>query len=447
MSIQRICITLAFLATVVAMSTVGARAESLVLETGKGDLVRLDRKASSVFVANPSVADVQVKSPRLIYVVGQAVGETTLFAVGPDDRVIVRKTIRVTHNLTALRSAVAALQPKNEITIETVDQSLLIEGTVSSADTAAEVRRIARRFTADDGALINRLEVDGPTQVNLRVRVAEVQRSVTKELGINWNAALSAGDFTFGLTKGALIPDPDLFGGAVDGSVGDLSLGALVNMLAEEGLVSVLAEPNLTAMSGETASFLAGGEFPIPTPGDDGTTTFEFRDFGVSLNFTPTILNQDRISLKVAPEVSELDFANGVTVSGFRIPALSTRRASTTVELGSGQSFAIAGLLQNTSNQSLNKLPGLGDVPVLGALFRSDEYQRGETELVIIVTPYVVEPTSREMATPNQGLLPPNDIDRLLFGRTYGKDTQKRLRLKQRLEQQDLSGSAGFMLE
>ncbi len=427
-----------------AARIIDANGPTLSLELHQGRLVRLDRPASSVFVADPEVADVQVKSPQIIYVFGKKPGETSLFAVDGDDRVIAGMPVRVNHNVGRLSAAIRNAIPQGGVTLETVDGSLVMSGTVPSAVAAEEVRRIAAGFVSDENQLINRMRVAAPNQVNLRVRVAEVNREVTKRFGINWDALLSVGDFRFGIAQGmsTVLPGQLFPGGAIAtrtngvnnliGSVstGDLDLNVVVDALESEGVLTVLAEPNLVAMSGETASFLAGGEFPIPVPQGDDTVTITYKKFGVSLTFTPTILADGRINLNVQPEVSQLTAAGAVTLNNFVIPALATRRAETTIELGSGQSFAIAGLLSSNTNQDLSKFPGLGDLPVLGALFRSDVFRRGETELVIIVTPYLVKPVlpPAQMALPTDGLVPPNDAERIFGVRGWqdmgGRPTQ-----------------------
>ena len=258
------------------------------------------------------------------------------------------------------------------------------------------------------------------------MRVAEVSRDITKQFGFNWDAVVTGGDFAVGVATGRLtsvggtpitrVGDTNsLFGNL---SSGNLDLNGVIDALESQGLIKVLAEPNLTAMSGEGASFLAGGEFPILVPAGDGTLGVQFKVFGISLSFRPTIVGS-RISLHVRPEVSQLSTAGAVDFAGFNIPALTTRRAETVVELGSGQSFAIAGLLQSNATQDISKLPGLGDVPVLGALFRSDRFRRQESELVIIVTPYIVRPVpAQQMAAPTDGYVAPHDAERLFLGAT-----------------------------
>ena len=230
--------------------------------------------------------------------------------------------------------------------------------------------------------------------------------------------------------------------------IGAFDLNAVIDALEEEGLISVLAEPNLTALTGEAASFLAGGEFPILVPDSDGRVTIEFKKFGVSLSFTPTLIGQDRVNLHVRPEVSQLSSTNAVTLNNFQVPSLTTRRADTTVELGSGQSFAIAGLIQNNVTHDISKFPGLGDVPVLGSLFKSDRFQREESELVIIVTPYVVRPVSRpRLASPTDGLQSPHDWERIVNGGTHRQQPSAGSPVTIDRHGESLIGPVGFLLD
>lgn len=424
---------------------------AIALARDQGKILRLDAPAESVFVADPEIADVQVKSRRLIYVFGKKVGSTSLFAVGARESIVASARLDVTFDLARLRAALRDLDPAQPIEVRAVEDAVVLTGKVSAPRVAEDAQRVAERYAGADN-VINRLDVTAPSQVNLRVRVAEVERSLSENIGVRWNELqfdLGGGDaFTF--FGGGLTGLNDSFSGNLDIDGGAGSVDAVLDLLAEEGLVSVLAEPNLTAMSGETATFLAGGEFPIPVAQDNDTITIEFREFGVRLEFTPTILDEGRISLQVAPEVSELNFADGVSLgsNNIRVPALSTRRTATTVELASGQSFAVAGLLQNTQNHSVSKLPGLGDVPVLGALFRSNAFRRGETELAIVITPYVVEPVeSARMSLPTDSVSPPNDIERLFFGRMYGARAAERQAAAARLGDRRLHGPVGFVLE
>lgn len=402
----------------------------VVLEIRKGQLVRLDRPAAAVFVADPEVADVQAHSPTLVYVFGRRSGATTLFAVDEGENVLLRREIVVEHHLSGLQRVLREVAPDARVEVRSVDGGIILEGAVRDATKAQELREIASRYLGENETLINRLTVAAPTQVNLRVRVAEVSREVTKLFGINWEGVFTPGDFLFAFATGRdftsngglpflrnLDQDglADTFAGAY--SNGDVSINGLIDALEREGLVSVLAEPNLTALSGETASFLAGGEFPIPVDQDEDGISIEFKQFGVSLAFTPTVLAANRISLRVRPEVSDLSERGSIQLRDLTIPALATRRAETTVELGSGQSFAIGGLISNTTRNNLEKVPALGDLPILGTLFRSTRFRRSESELVIIVTPYLVAPVAAAtLATPIDGLEDPSDLQRLIEG-------------------------------
>jgi pilus assembly protein CpaC len=438
-----------------AAEVIGEGSKVISIEKNKGVIIRLSRPANTVFVANPEIADIQVKSPRLVYVFGKKPGETTLFAVDDKERVLANLRLEVKHNLSRLRTTLKTILPDALVAVSTVGDSILLKGSVRTALDAAEVRRIARKMVDKPENIIMQLAITGPTQVQLRVRVAEVSRDVLKQFGINWDALISVGQFSFGLATGNPVVSGGSFltRGATNNNLfagfngNNLDLNALVDALNDEGLISVMAEPNLTALSGKSATFLAGGEFPIIVP-DDGKVTIEFKQFGVSLRFTPTILANNRISLHVNPEVSQLTNTGAVEVSGFSIPALTTRRAETTVELGSGQSFAIAGLLQNSVRHDIDKFPGLGDVPVLGALFRSDRFQRNETELVIIVTPYVVKPVhASQIASPTDGLIQPTDRDRILHGRLYRPTPPSQRKGPLTPDREREAASIGFVLE
>jgi pilus assembly protein CpaC len=279
---------------------------------------------------------------------------------------------------------------------------------------------------------VNRLKTAVPLQVNLRVKIAEVNRSLLKEVGVNLFSSDATSGFQFGIGQGdptAVSPPGGPFGvgalatgGTTIGAAGrllGLDIAGAVDLAAKDGLVSILAEPNLTALSGETASFLAGGEYPIPIQQSLGTTTVEYKQYGVGLAFTPIVLADGRISMRVRPEVSELSNEGAVELNDTLIPALTVRRAETTVELGSGQSFMIAGLLRNTNTNNISKAPFLGDLPILGSLFRSSSFRRSETELVIIVTPFLVRPTSGRLALPTDGYRAPTDVQQVLEGQNF----------------------------
>jgi pilus assembly protein CpaC len=373
-----------------AVSTNG---DPLAIEIDEGQLLRLDRPMSSVFIANPEIADVTAKSDRMLYIFGRKVGTTTLFALDSNDNVIANVSVTVSHSLTRLQEALNSLTLDGFVTASSVDGAIVLSGAVASATDAENARRLATRFLGDDGEVINRLAVTAPNQVNLRVRFAEVSRDITNQFGFNWDVFVDSG-FQFALSS--LPPTAGINSIFAGGTAGDASINALIDALAEDELVTVLAEPNLTAVSGETASFLAGGEFPMPVAQDDNKITVEFKPFGVSLAFTPTLIGRNRISMRVRPEVSQISDAVQFMAGQISIPSLTVRRAETTVELASGQSFAIAGLIQDRTRQEHSRIPGLGDLPILGALFQSDRFQRNETELVIIVTPYIVRPVDAE---------------------------------------------------
>jgi pilus assembly protein CpaC len=442
------------------------------LEANKGRLIRLREPATTVFVADPAIADVQVKSPNLLYVFGKKPGETSLFAVDAKDRVLLNVTVTVNHNLSRLQRTLRMLMPDNQIDVTSIDGAIVLSGSVKSNAASENARQVAAQFVTDEKKVLNRLTVDGPTQVQLRVKVVEMSRTVNRQLGINWDGVFAAGtNWAFGFATGGATTVANAFPPAfpivtrrngVNNAFGNYSgqrntVTALIDALENEGLVKTLAEPNLTALSGEPASFLAGGEFPIPVPqsssGNSSTITVQYKEFGVRLSFTPTILASDRISLKVAPEVSQLTTQGAVNFDGFSIPALTTRRAETTVELGSGQTFAIAGLLQNDLNNNVSKIPGLGDIPVLGELFKSTAYQRNETELVVLVTPIVVKPFANKTTTasavnPNPDA--PSDINRLFLGpRVEGQPRRDPTQPGSAPigAPSQLRGSAGFVLE
>lgn len=400
------------------------------VEVQKGSLIRLSAPASTVFITNPDIADVQIKSPTLIYVFGKAPGETALYALSANDEVLFNGIVSVKHNLSRLQGAMRQLLPGSAIVVNSVENSIVLTGRVGSAVEAEDAGLLAASFAGGATRIINRVQINSPVQVNLRVRIAEVSREIVKQIGFRWDFRSLSGDFFGGFVSGAattvvgnsgiesFLVNDNTFTSSFRGD--NFSIDTLLDALETEGLLSMLAEPNLTALSGETASFLAGGEFPIPVPQKDNAITITFKRFGIGLAFTPTVLSDQQINLKINPEVSQLTSAGAIEIAGFSVPALTTRTAETTVELGSGQSFAIAGLIQSNVVRGLSKLPGLGDLPILGALFRSDEFQREETELVIIVTPYIVRPVSApRMALPTDGIQFPGDVDRILKGESY----------------------------
>ncbi|EIP85003.1 MULTISPECIES: type II and III secretion system protein family protein [Burkholderia] len=375
----------------------------LTVAAGGGEMLKLPEPAGAVFIADPDVADVHVPTPQSVFVLGKKAGTTTLFALGSNNRTILRETIVVNADTPTLQRILDARFPNLHLTLTSAPGSLMVAGHVPSPSDADAVVQTLKPYLHEKETLVNRMTLARPIQVHLRVRVTEIDRNITQQLGINWSAIGASGNFVGGLFNGRTLFDPTsrLFNLSPTGAFSVLggfhtsrySVDGVLDALDQEGLITMLAEPNLTTMSGETASFLAGGEFPIPVSQDTtGAITIEFKPFGVSLDFTPTVLADNRISLKVRPEVSEIDPVNSVTSNGIRVPALTVRRVETTVELSSGQSFAIGGLLQSKTSDVLAELPGLARLPVLGKLFSSKNYLNDKTEVVVIVTPYVVQP-------------------------------------------------------
>lgn len=400
------------------------------VEINKGTVIRLPGNAAVVAVADPAIADVDVLAPNIVSLQGRGVGQTSVVAYNQSGDEILNETVTVSHNVEKLQSIIRTVMPEADVKVQSMEGALVVTGTVDSPLEADNVRRLVEPLLGEGDSYINMLTVEGSDQVLLKVRVAEVSRSELKRFGINLSSIISqGGQFAFGLVTGRdigaggvanIVRGPDNNNIGVDFNSGSVDVNGVIDALAEDNVIKILAEPNLTTASGRTANFLAGGEFPVPVPGQDGQVTIEWRQYGVALQFTPQVLSKKKISLTVAPEVSELSQQGAVTLQDFEIPSLTTRRAETTVELGSGQSFAIAGLLQSGNSTDVSKFPGLGDVPILGALFRSTEFQNDESELVIIITPYIVRGVAAgQIADPTQGYIPPTDPERILEGNTY----------------------------
>ncbi|MBC2768464.1 type II and III secretion system protein family protein [Pusillimonas minor] len=427
------------LGVVAVLMTLPAWAATLAV--GEAQLLRYAGEAASVFVADPAIADVQVPADGTVLVMGKKSGQTTLFVLDDGGKSLMQQSVAVRHNTAELGQVLRQRFPALKLMLESAPGSLMISGNVPDAATIDAVVRTAQSYLGPDESLINRLAINSPTQVYLRVRVTEVSKAVTQQLGINWSAITTPGNFFAGVISGrtfqnltgafvegagrAAFSGASAYSGADGGGYSFLggyansgrSVQAMIDVLDREGLISVLAEPNLTAVSGETASFLAGGEFPIPVKqSDSDSLTVEFKPFGVALDFTPTVLSDDRISIKVRPEISEIDPNNSIVLDGLVIPGLSVRRVETTVEMASGQSFAIGGLLQNNIRDISSQIPGLGQIPILGRLFSSSDYRNNKTELVVIVTPYLVKPTdSSQMASPLESMRPSTDIEYILY--------------------------------
>ena len=435
-AVMAACIAAASLAAIPAAraDATGSRIQNatsgVMLAVGRGTLVSLSRPMSDVFVADPTIADIQVRSPRLLYVFGKGPGETTVYATDKSGAVIYSANIRVGNNFDQVRTMLRTAMPESAIDVTALNGMTILTGTVKAPEDVEEANRLVQAIVGDKVTVVNRLKTATPMQVMLRVKIAEVSRDLMKNIGVNLQAT-NLSSFTFGqgrdfisdTTPGAapflLKADTGATAFLRKRLLG-LDFNAAIDLLEQDGVVTTLAQPSLTALSGETASFLAGGEFPIPIQQSLGTTTIEYKQYGVGLAFTPTVLNDGRISMRVRPEVSELTDAGSVRFGGFTIPAVATRRAETTVELGSGQSFVIGGLLKNVGNNSISKTPWLGDLPIIGALFRSNNFRRQESELVIVVTPYLVKPIpASQVMLPTDGAKAPTDLERVIGGQSF----------------------------
>ncbi len=399
---------------------------------------------TDVFVANEAVADVQVKSASQLFVFGKSPGETTVYATNGAGQVVWSANVRVGSNIDSVDQMLRLAMPDAKILASTIGAgTVLLTGTVGSPEDAAEAQRLVSAFMGKETNVISRLKMATPLQVNLQVRFAEVSRSLVRAIGVNFATGDFSSGFKFGVGQGRaggitqFTPGAPLgvgvttgtnssivtniTGGTTLGAFGKflgLDIGSALDLAERDGLVTTLSNPNLTALSGETADFLAGGEYPIPVSQGLGTTSIEYKKFGVSLSYSPTVLANGRISLRVKPEVSELSSEGAVVMNGFQVPALIIRRAETTVELGSGQSFMIAGLMSNNSQSTIDKAPGIGDLPILGNLFRSNNFRKGQTELVIVVTPYLVNPVSAgDIKLPTDGFETPDMAQQFLLNR------------------------------
>jgi pilus assembly protein CpaC len=428
-------------------------AQGLTLEAGTGQIVQLRGPAANVFIANPKVADARPASATSLFVFGVAAGRTTVATMDKAGHSVGLFQLVVLPSSAAAaqaRSAIARALPDQALQARPEADGLTITGHVATPAEAERAATAAQSFVGDKQPIDNRLEVGESTQVLLRVRIVEMSHTLTRDLGLNWQnlGGRIGNSVTVGLAT--QFPLADLTSGAAapvaaSAAISKTSVEAIVDALAQDQLVHILAEPNLTTVSGQPANFLVGGEFPIPVAQQQNTISIEFKQYGISLAFVPTVLSGERISIHVRPEISQLTNQGAVQLtagnSSIVIPALTVRRADTTVELGSGQSFAIAGLLSDSSTQADNGVPFLGEVPGLGALFRSDSYQRQQSEIVIIVTPFIVAPVSDPAAlhVPSEGWTPPNDLERILLLRQSGRPNDAPVAR--------ISGDAGFIVQ
>ena len=449
----------------------GPVSRQLLLPLHKAAIIELPEDSRDVLVSSPDIVDAVVRTPRRIYVVGLKVGQSNAFFFNANGKQLLNLEIVVERDLGALRDLVMRSIPGADVRAEMVNDNVILTGSVRNASDADAAKEIAVRYVTESNmalrkeAVINRVAIRGGEQVMLRVRVAEMQRTLSKQLGVDISAAFNIGRALpvalnstnpFSLLGQALSTGQHFTFGSL---AGGNSVEATVQALERTGLVRTLAQPNLTAVSGESAKFLAGGEFPVPTSRDrDGNVQIEFKPFGVGLGFTPVVLSEGRSSLRISTEVSEITGENAfvsqggtftdsngntTTVAGITIPGLRVRRAETTVELPSGGSMVMAGLLQQSMRQNIDGIPGLKNLPVIGALFQSRDYQNGETELVVIVTPYLVEPTSAEnLEGPTDGFAPASDAETVLLSHlnaTYGPKGGK--------PQGSLKGPIGFIVQ
>lgn len=454
--------------------------EEVLLGLDKSTVVELDRPAADVVITNADIADAVVQTRQRIIFRGVATGTTNAFIYDEDGNTLLELEITVEADFSALNALIERHVPEARVRAEGVNGNVILTGYAASVSQTEQVRDLVKLYAGDQIPIVNMIDVAAKDQVLLEVRVVEMQRSYLKRLGLEPSLDIRFGELAGTTEVPYYIYDPTLgefvnsnqtvLGGAEpfsntanlgfgssatkeNGLLGDLGYNNIVgenivqsnidlgvNALERVGIARTLAEPNITAVSGETANFLAGGEFPVPTPGDDGQVGITFKQFGVGLGFTPIVLSENRISLKVSTEVSEL--TNEGSVNG--VPGLTVRRVQSTVEMPSGQSMMLAGLIQTRSRQQVENLPGLKQIPVLGQLFASREFQNAESELVVIITPYLVDPTTKEkLRTPADGMAYASDLRTIFFGklnRMYGKGGEP-------IESDNYQGPVGFIEE
>ncbi len=425
-------------------------------------VVESDVPFAELSIANPGIADISSLSDRTIYVLGKAPGLTTLTLLDGSGQLITNVNVRVAADVSEFKERLRQILPGEKIEVRTANDGIVLSGVVSSSSRLQRALDLAERYA--EGRVSNLMVVGGIQQVMLKVRFAEMERNVSKSLssslalnGITLDGDLGVNSGTGTLnTSGAVtnalggnIPATNENAGAIvfGFNAGDLEVGLLLEALETKGVVRTLAEPNLIALSGQEAKFLAGGEYPVPVSQDNGEVTVQFKPFGVELNFIPRVVDQDIINLELNAAVSAIDPNNGFRIDAFEIDAFSRRETETTVELRDGDSFAIAGLLQDTFRDNNAQIPWLGDIPVLGALFRSADYQRNQSELVIIITAHLVQPTRGDvLALPTDRVKPPTEQDLFLFGRV-ASDNKPQLGAAAEVAKQDFSGSYGYVMD
>lgn len=441
----------------------GLQSNEITVLIDHATVLESDVEFAEVSIANPEIADVQPVSNKTIYIFGQKRGTTSLTLFGPNGRLITNVVVKVLADVSELKERLKQLLPGEPIEVRTAADGIILSGVVSGAAKVDKAMSLARAYGGD--AVINMLSVGGTQQVMLKVRFAEVQRSVLKNLSAGLNivnagsdAALSAAAGSGKLVDGTSIGAPDSavlnLNGAAAGQfgigfdIGAVGFGVLLEALETKDMIRTLAEPNLVALSGQEASFLAGGEYPIPVTDQDGGVTVEYKPFGVQLSFIPRVVDGNRINLELNAAVSSIDGQTVISGGGFSFNGFSRRETQTTVEMLDGQSFAVAGLLQDDFTDAVSQVPWLGDVPILGALFRSSTYQRQQSELVIIITPHLVTPTRGEaLALPTDRVRPPTEAELFLFGTTSRPAGAPTTGPAAEVAKQDFTGSYGYVME
>ncbi|MBN2373063.1 type II and III secretion system protein family protein [bacterium] len=394
----------------------------LNLTTGKSFILRSKEVIYRVSLAAPSIADAMILTPQEIYLTGKSPGITNITIWKGKEKILAIYDVQVMPDVSRLKEKIHELFPQEEgVLVTAAHDSINLAGSVTSAASLSKIITLAQSFSPK---INNLLEVIGVQQVMLEVQVSEISRTLLKELGVEFGILNDTGQIALNTLKSVSV---ESVAGFLSAEVFRYPLGTswgtLIRALKDQGMLKILAEPTLITQSGKTAEFLAGGEFPYLIPEEENKVAIEWKQFGVGLKFTPTILGNDKINMDVAPEVSELNYSNSIMIGGFVIPPLDVRRVSTSVELGDGQSFAIAGLLKDDVREKVRKYPVLGDIPVLGALFRSSSFQKNQTELVIFVTPHLVKPVDRSKQTlPTDAYIEPDDFEFYLLGSMEGRD-------------------------
>ena len=438
--------------------------QTVVVEENASTMIELKEPIKEIFVANPKIADVQVSGGSGINILGKEPGKTTIVVTNNEYKPIGKYEIQVRKDLTQLQNTAKEIFPNENIKFDATPSSIVMKGEASSPAVSQKLETLASDYVQKGQNVRNMASVNTSTQVLLKVKVAEVKRTLLNSFAINWSSIINGSNLTYGIFNGRNPFSGGAFQRAT--SVGNVTPGAigarydngshgnytaLLDALNSEGLGTVLAEPNLITTSGETASFLVGGEFPYPVP-QNQNVTIEFKKFGISLSFTPTVLAADQIFLKVRPEVSELDYSNKLSFSvgnnaAAELPGIKTSVVETAVELGSGQGLAIAGLISSSMANTYSDMPGLADLPIIGPLFRSSTFQNNQSELVVIVTPYIVKPTSdpNALKVPTDKLHHASALEALLFKRLNRPDVDTQN--VNMINADPLYGAAGFNLE